>query len=93
MLISSFVWHLASMIRKYHNHKLQSLKTVLILPNSTDPDEMQHHAAFHLGLYCLPKYPFRGLQYKVPFILFFTSLLTGSQLQVNKVLTTSQLPV
>ena len=21
---------------------------------STDPDEMQHHAAFHLGLYCLP---------------------------------------
>ena len=24
-----------------------------ILANSEDPDEMQHHAAFHLGLQCL----------------------------------------
>ena len=24
------------------------------------PDEMRHSAAFHLGLHCLPKYPFRG---------------------------------
>ena len=32
-----------------------SLKVVLILANSTDPDEMQHYAAFHLGLHCLPK--------------------------------------
>ena len=31
--------------------------------NSADPDEMLHHAAFHLALYCLPKYPFRGFQY------------------------------
>ena len=23
-----------------------------------DPDEMQHNAAFHLGLHCLPKHPF-----------------------------------
>ena len=30
-----------------------------ILANSADPDEMQHDAAFHLGLHCLPKYPFR----------------------------------
>ena len=36
-----------------------SLKVVLILANSADPDEMQHYAAFHLGLYCLP----RGFQY------------------------------
>ena len=28
--------------------------------NSVDTDEMQHNAAFHLGLPCLPKYPFRG---------------------------------
>ena len=27
---------------------------------STNPDEMQHYAAFHLGLHCLPKYPFMG---------------------------------
>ena len=31
-----------------------SLKVVLILANSADPDEMQHYAAFHLGLHCLP---------------------------------------
>ena len=40
-----------------------SLKIVLILANSADPDEMQQYAAFHLGLYCLPKYLFRGFQY------------------------------
>ena len=28
--------------------------------NSVDPDEMQHYAAFHLGLHCLQKYLFRG---------------------------------
>ena len=28
--------------------------------NSDDPDEMQHYAAFHLGLLCLQKYSFRG---------------------------------
>ena len=33
---------------------------LLILANNADPDEMQHHAAFHLGLRCLPKYLFRG---------------------------------
>ena len=27
--------------------------------NSVDPDEMQHYAAFYLGLYCLQKYSFR----------------------------------
>ena len=37
-----------------------SLKVVLILANSADPDEMQHYAAFHLVLHCLPKYMFRG---------------------------------
>ena len=28
--------------------------------NSADPDEMPLNAAFHLGLHCLQKYPFRG---------------------------------
>ena len=32
---------------------------VLILANTADPDEMQHIAAFHLGLHCLPQNPFR----------------------------------
>ena len=39
-----------------------SLKIVFILVKSADPDEMQHYAAFYLGLHCLPKYPFRGFQ-------------------------------
>ena len=29
-----------------------SLKIGLIIANSADPDEMQHYAAFHLGLHC-----------------------------------------
>ena len=31
--------------------------------NSVDPDEMQHYAAFHLGLHCLPNYPFWDFSY------------------------------
>ena len=32
------------------------------LANSSDPDEMPHYVAFHLGLRCLPKYLFTGLR-------------------------------
>ena len=39
------------------------MKVASILANSADPDEMQHNAAFLLGLHCLPKYPFRDFQY------------------------------
>ena len=39
------------------------LKVNFRLANSADPDEMPHYAAFHLGLQCLPKYPFRGFRY------------------------------
>ena len=28
---------------------------VFVLANSADPNEIPHHAAFHLGLHCLPK--------------------------------------
>ena len=45
------------------NDVFLSLKDVLILANSADPDEMQHYATFHQGLACLPKYLLRGLQY------------------------------
>ena len=31
-----------------------------ILANRVDPDEMQHIAAFYLGLHCLQKYIFRS---------------------------------
>ena len=37
-----------------------SLKIDCSKANSADPDEMSHYVAFHLGLHCLPKYPFRG---------------------------------
>ena len=37
------------------------LKNLFTFTNSVDPDEMQHNAAFHLGLYCLQKYSFRGI--------------------------------
>ena len=36
------------------------LKIFFTFTNSVDPDEMQHFAAFHLGLHCVQKYSFRG---------------------------------
>ena len=39
------------------------LKIFFTFRNSVDPDEMKQYAAFHLGLHCLPKFPFRGFQY------------------------------
>ena len=41
----------------------QCLKMVFILANSADPNEMPHFAAFHLGLQCWSKCPFRSFQY------------------------------
>ena len=35
-------------------------KILFAFTNSVGPDEMQHYAAFHLGLHCLQKYLFRG---------------------------------
>ena len=46
-----------------------SLQVVSILINSADPYEMQHCAAFHLGLHCLSKYLLRGFQYTVKPVL------------------------
>ena len=52
-------------ISRFHrldNSNLYDLVTEdsFILANSTDPDEMLHSAAFHLGLGFLPKYLFWG---------------------------------
>ena len=38
------------------------LKILFTFKNSVDPDEMQHYAAFHLGLHCLQKYRFEVSQ-------------------------------
>ena len=40
-----------------------SLLIDFVLGSSADPDEMQQCMTFHLGLHCLPKYPFRGFRY------------------------------
>ena len=44
------------------------LKIFFTFTNSVNPDEMQHYAAFYLGLHCLPEYLFlvyKGLEYGV----------------------------
>ena len=41
------------------NDVFMSLKIVFILAYNADPGEMLPYAAFHLGLLCLPSYPFR----------------------------------
>ena len=35
-------------------------KYIVFYTNRVDPDEMQHHVAFHLSIHCLQKYSFRG---------------------------------
>ena len=53
-----------------------SLKIILIFANSADPDEMQHCAAFHLGLHYLPKYLFIDVQNEKS-LMWVTSLHAG----------------
>ena len=45
-----------------HSIKFLSLKIVFILENSAGPYEMPPSAVFHLGLHCLLKYLFIGIQ-------------------------------
>ena len=41
---------------------LPPLKIVFILTNSTYPEQLPPYGVFHLGLHCLPKYLFIGIQ-------------------------------
>ena len=34
---------------------------ISIIANSAGPDEIPDYLSFHLGLQCLPKYPFTGI--------------------------------
>ena len=43
----------ASHVENFKNIAFLSLKIDFVFANSADPDEMQHYAAFHLGLHCL----------------------------------------
>ena len=53
-----------------------SLKIDFVIANSVDPDEMPHYVAFHLGLQCSSKYPFRGFWYtqRVKIVAFLSVL-------------------
>ena len=46
------------MLKFHKNIGIFPLNSNFALANSVDPDEMQQHAAYHVGLHCLPKYPF-----------------------------------
>ena len=48
----------ASVVRRVN--QLTTALCGLAFSNSVDPDEMQHYAAFHMGLHCFQKYSFRG---------------------------------
>ena len=49
---------------KISNKYSISLNMVFVLANNNvDPDEMPHNAAFHMDLYCLPRYSFRSYYY------------------------------
>ena len=41
---------------------LLSMKIDFALASSADPNKIPHNAAFHLGLPCFSKYPYRGFQ-------------------------------
>ena len=63
---------------------VMSLMIVFTFTNSVDPDEMPHNAAFHKGLHCLSKYPFRGTKRLIPLhninidsLFLFTLIVTG----------------
>ena len=45
-----------------YNIVILSMKNFFVFANTVDPDEMLHHAAFHLGLHCLPKYAVTSIQ-------------------------------
>ena len=46
----------------YERMYLRPLKIVFNFAYSADPNEMPTYVAFHLGLHCLPKYVFTGIQ-------------------------------
>ena len=45
--------------QQFQNIVFLSLQIDFVSVNLADLDEMPLYAAFHLGLHCLPKYPFR----------------------------------
>ena len=48
----------------FKNIVLLSMKIDYVFAKSADPDEMPHHAAFHLSLHFFPKYLVMGFLVK-----------------------------
>ena len=62
--LAQYIYIEGSQVIIFKKSVFLSLTIDYVLTNSADPDEMPHNVAFHLGLCCLPKYPFgiSGLQ-------------------------------
>ena len=58
------IYFKGTQVKFSNDYVFQSLKKVFIIANSAGPDEMQHYAAFHLGLHCLPNCLLKGFQYR-----------------------------
>ena len=58
----SFIYLKGSQVRISKLYCTYVPEIVLSLSKRADPGEMPCYAIFHLGLYCLPKYLFRGFQ-------------------------------
>ena len=56
----SIVYIEGSQIKILIKSVLISLNIVFVFTSSAGPKEMQHDAAFHLDIYCLPKYAYTG---------------------------------
>ena len=71
-----YIWAQVVIFQLFH---ISIPEDCFYLENSVDPDEMPHYAAFHLGLHCLSKYPFRGFKYTKgePYIsyIYFNNVL------------------
>ena len=57
------------------NYCILSLEIIFVLANSVDPNETPHSASLHLGVHCLSKHLFMGIQYKQLNILIFIQKL------------------
>ena len=54
-----------------HNDVFLSPNIVFILANRADFDDMPPYVAFHLDLYCLPKYVFTGVHNENGLLIWF----------------------
>ena len=54
-------WSIAYIVVSQVDIEFLSLKITFVLANSVDHDKKPLPVTFHLGLHCLPKYPFTSV--------------------------------